>query len=134
MIVDASEDYAGVGKSVEIKNIADRRIISGLHTFLLREKKQLIIDGYKGYLHKISFVNSQMNSLASGSKVYGVNKANLRGIAIPYSINTIEQQVIAKTLSNMDSEIEILEKKVNKYKLIKQGMMQNLLTGKIRLI
>jgi len=34
----------------------------------------------------------------------------------------------------MDAEIETLEKKLDKYKLIKQGMMQNLLTGKIRLV
>ena len=34
----------------------------------------------------------------------------------------------------MDSEIEALEMKLDKYKMIKQGMMQNLLTGKIRLV
>ncbi|TVM00796.1 MAG: type I restriction endonuclease subunit S [Candidatus Brocadia sp. WS118] len=34
----------------------------------------------------------------------------------------------------MDAEIEALEKKMEKYKMIKQGMMQNLLTGKIRLV
>jgi type I restriction enzyme S subunit len=34
----------------------------------------------------------------------------------------------------MDAEIAALEKKLEKYKMVKQGMMQNLLTGKIRLI
>jgi type I restriction enzyme S subunit len=34
----------------------------------------------------------------------------------------------------MDAEIEVLEKKLDKYKMLKQGLMQNLLTGKIRLI
>lgn len=34
----------------------------------------------------------------------------------------------------MDAEIELLEKKLAKYQRVKQGMMQNLLTGKIRLI
>jgi len=34
----------------------------------------------------------------------------------------------------MDAEIEALEKKSEKYKMIKQGMMQDLLTGKIRLV
>jgi type I restriction enzyme S subunit len=34
----------------------------------------------------------------------------------------------------MDTEINALEKKLEKYKMIKQGMMQNLLTGRIRLI
>ncbi|MBE9591946.1 MAG: restriction endonuclease subunit S, partial [Proteobacteria bacterium] len=44
-----------------------------------------------------------------------------------------EQQVIAQILSDMDTEIEALEQKRDKYKAIKQGMMQELLTGKRRL-
>jgi len=46
----------------------------------------------------------------------------------------IEQVVIAKVLIDMDADIEALAKKLNKYKMIKQGMMQELLTGKTRLI
>jgi restriction endonuclease S subunit len=45
-----------------------------------------------------------------------------------------EQSRIARILSDMDNEIDELEKQLEKYKMIKQGMMQNLLTGKIRLI
>lgn len=48
---------------------------------------------------------------------------------------TIEEQTtIANILSDMDSEIEALEQKLNKYKNIKEGMMQELLTGRIRLL
>lgn len=45
-----------------------------------------------------------------------------------------EQQAIAQVLSDMDSEIEHLEKKLAKYQQIKRGMMQELLTGRIRLV
>lgn len=45
----------------------------------------------------------------------------------------IEQQAIAQVLTNMDSEISALEAKRKKYESVKQGMMQQLLTGKIRL-
>lgn len=45
-----------------------------------------------------------------------------------------EQIAIAQVLSDMDLEIEALEEKLKKYKTIKQGMMQELLTGRIRLI
>ena len=45
-----------------------------------------------------------------------------------------EQTAIATVLSDMDTEIEGLESELKKYKDIKQGMMQTLLTGKIRLI
>ena len=44
-----------------------------------------------------------------------------------------EQQAIAKVLSGMDAEIANLERKLKKLKLMKQGMMQDLLTGKVRL-
>ena len=45
-----------------------------------------------------------------------------------------EQTRIAQIISDMDTEIEALEKKLDKHKMIKQGMMQNLLTGRIRLV
>jgi type I restriction enzyme S subunit len=53
-------------------------------------------------------------------------------LKIPPTIE--EQTAIANILSDMDREIEALERKLNKYKDIKQGMMQELLTGRIRLL
>ena len=52
-------------------------------------------------------------------------------IALP---NIKEQEAIAITISDMDNEIESLENKLDKVKQVKQGMMQDLLTGKVRLI
>ncbi|MFT7035616.1 MAG: type I restriction enzyme S subunit, partial [Cyclobacteriaceae bacterium] len=51
---------------------------------------------------------------------------------LPTSIG--EQKAIAKILSDMDNEIEMLESKKAKYMQIKEGMMQELLTGKTRLV
>jgi len=45
-----------------------------------------------------------------------------------------EQQAIAQILSDMDKEIEALKTKLEKTKAIKQGMMQELLTGRVRLV
>lgn len=53
-------------------------------------------------------------------------------VKIPADKN--EQRAIAQVLSDMDSEIEQLEKKLAKYQQIKQGMIQELLTGRIRLV
>lgn len=48
---------------------------------------------------------------------------------------TVEEQIaIATVLSDLDSEIEAVEQKLTKYRQVKQGMMQQLLTGKIRLV
>jgi type I restriction enzyme S subunit len=44
-----------------------------------------------------------------------------------------EQSAIAQVLSDMDAEIEEIEQKRDKYQMIKEGMMQQLLTGRIRL-
>lgn len=53
-------------------------------------------------------------------------------LIIPYS--PAEQKAIASVLTSMDNEISALESKKAKYESMKQGMMQQLLTGKIRLI
>ena len=45
-----------------------------------------------------------------------------------------EQDAIATVLSDLDNEIEALERRRDKTKEIKQGMMQQLLTGRIRLV
>lgn len=69
----------------------------------------------------------------------GAKQTNLRNIDVlncPLTIPpTIEEQIkIATILSDMDNEITALEKKLSKSKMLKQGMMQELLTGKIRLV
>jgi type I restriction enzyme, S subunit len=63
-----------------------------------------------------------------------LNKDIVQNLDILYPSNKEEQKVIAQILSDMDSEIQKLEKKKEKYKMIKEGMMQKLLTGEIRLV
>lgn len=63
-----------------------------------------------------------------------LNKKIVENFAVLLPLNTAEQQAIAEILSDMDAEIVELETKREKYKAVRQGMMQQLLTGKIRLI
>jgi type I restriction enzyme S subunit len=58
--------------------------------------------------------------------------AKVLPINLPPTIT--EQTRIASILSDMDAEIAAMENKLAKYKQIKQGMMQTLLTGRIRLV
>ena len=53
-------------------------------------------------------------------------------VVVPSSLD--EQQAIADILSDMDAEVQALQGKRSKYENIKQGMMQELLTGKTRLV
>ncbi len=131
IMADASEDYDGIGKSVEVCNIGAEKMVSGLHTFLLRDADKRLADGYRGFLHCIPSVKRQFNALATGLKVYGVSKGNLKTVLLPLPPKP-EQTAIAQTLSDMDSEIAALEARTAKLAQIKQGLMQNLLTGKIR--
>jgi type I restriction enzyme S subunit len=57
----------------------------------------------------------------------------MKRIKIPLAPTQAEQDAIATILSNMDAEIAELESKLAKSRQIKQGMMQELLTGRIRL-
>lgn len=65
-------------------------------------------------------------------KKINLGKISLVNVRIPKSYN--EQTAIAQILNDMDNEIEKLQADRDKYKEIKAGMMQQLLTGKIRLI
>lgn len=83
------------------------------------------------------YFNSQvgrsiMSTLAQGSTRYNLSKTNFAATFIKVPEKT-EQTSIANILFDMDNEIAELEKKLLKYRNIKTGMMQTLLTGQIRL-
>ena len=63
----------------------------------------------------------------------GLNLTIIRSIFVPFP-SLAEQTAIATVLSDMDAEVAVLEAKLDKARQVKQGMMQELLTGKTRLI
>ena len=132
IVADASEDYEGICKSVEVKNIGTKKVISGLHTFLLRDKNNKFVNNFKGYINSNNLIKNQFNRLATGLKVYGITKTNLKGVLIPYP-KPVEQHAISQVLNETDELISLLNKLIIKKKNIKQGVMQELITGKRRL-
>jgi type I restriction enzyme S subunit len=78
-------------------------------------------------------VSEQIMKMVIGSNYPSINKSDIMKIRIPIPEEYKEQRLIAQTLSNMDSEVEALEQKRDKYRQLKIGMMQQLLTGRIRL-
>ena len=99
------------------------------HAHILKAKPQFEQNFiYYSLVHK-----NILNFLASGTRAK-LNKSQMYKIKIHCPNKKAEQTRIAQILSDMDAEIEMLKKKLDKYKMLKQGMMQNLLTGKIRLI
>ena len=75
---------------------------------------------------------SEMLTLASGSTFAEISKAKLASIKLPIP-PIAEQRAIAEALSDVDGLIAVLDKKIAKKRLLKQGAMQQLLTGKTRL-
>ena len=74
----------------------------------------------------------QVDVMMSGSTRQRISRKELGMVKVPY-FDIEEQTAISNILSNIDSEIEILMKKLEKIKNIKLGMMSELLTGRIRI-
>jgi type I restriction enzyme S subunit len=88
---------------------------------------------YLAYYFRSSEGRELLKSLAQGATRYNLSKVALIDLEFPFP-TLAEQEAIANVLSEMDDEIAALEAKLNKARNIKQGMMQELLTGRIRLV
>lgn len=80
------------------------------------------------------YYEDSWQSISAGSTFDSVNGSQIKSFKIYIPSNVQEREAIAAILSDMDAEIAELESKRKKYAAIRQGMMQQLLTGKIRLI
>lgn len=105
----------------------------GPNMFLIKFFNQKIDNTFAYYAFSYGTVYDQLISKAASSAQPKLNKEDVRTcyINIPSSIQ--EQQRIAKALSDVDAVISTTEKLIQKKKNIKQGTMQELLTGKKRL-
>lgn len=132
IFADASEDLEGVGKSVEVQGLEGVRVVAGLHTIALRFDKKILADGFKAYLQFIPEFRAHLRQLAAGTKVYATNRSHIASAEIKMP-EIEEQTAIAAVLSDMDDELAELEARRDKSNQLKQGMMQELLSGRIRL-
>jgi type I restriction enzyme S subunit len=74
-----------------------------------------------------------VRNVAVGQTMACLNTQILKGIAVVLP-SLREQTAIAEVLSDMDAELAALEQRRDKTRALKQGMMQELLTGRMRLI
>ncbi len=131
IISDTSEDYEGVGKLVEIVNLGDSKVISGLHTLLLRPKTGDLINGFKGYLFNEERVRLEFLKYVTGIKVYSISKNSLANVLLPIPTKQ-EQESIKNKLDAVNNDISSSKTKIIKLEQLKKSLMQNLLTGKVR--
>lgn len=84
--------------------------------------------------HYFVYTENNWGFFSKGSTFDSINSDELYQLSLILSNDINEQQAIAAILSDMDQEIANLEAQRDKYSVLKSGMMQKLLTGKIRLI
>ena len=130
VIADTAEDET-VGKALEVINV-ECPVLAGQHTLLCRPKVRFAVKVLGYYLNAACY-HDQLLPFIVGTKVSSISKASIaqtKLIVPKYE----EQRAISCILSDMDDEIAELEQKLAKYRQVKQGMMQQLLAGKVRLV
>jgi type I restriction enzyme S subunit len=113
----------------DVSNLYLNSFCFGFRLFNQEEAQGL----YLAYYFRSSYGRKKFYILAQGATRHNLSKSNF--LKIEFKIPKIdEQRKITEIIRDMDIEICELEEMLEKQKMLKQGMMQVLLTGKIRLI
>jgi len=127
----SGETKEDIGKSVAYVN--DIIAYAGGDIIVLSPDQSCYDSRFMGYATNAAYVVSQKSAKGQGDAVVHISKDSLAEIMLYVPQNKDEQQAIAEALSDIDGLIVALDKKIAKKRLIKQGAMQQLLTGKKRL-
>jgi type I restriction enzyme S subunit len=124
VIADASEDYADVGKCIEIMELGEKTL-AGLHTFIARPRKGAMSPGFGGYLMQSREVRLKIMTIAQGTKVLGLSKNMLCNIKLPIP-HPDEQTKIANFLTALDRKIESVAQQITHTQTFKKGLLQQM--------
>lgn len=124
IFADAAEDET-VGKAVEIRDINENYVVSGLHTIAARPvfKFQKY---YLGYLLNSEAYHNQLISFMQGTKVLSISKTNLKKTTLAYPSTEIEQQRIGQYFYNLDKLIAQSTQKIQQLQRLKQALLQKM--------
>lgn len=131
IFADASEDLNDVGKSIEIINLNNEKLLSGLHTLLARPIENTFEIGFNGYLLKSNTVRTQIQKESQGSKVLSINVGRISGIEITFP-TLKEQNKISTFLSTVDDKLQALKQKKTLLEQYKKGVMKRIFSQEIR--
>ena len=123
--------FAKVGAAVFL----ERKRILTLPSCIDNNMAAFILDTSRADIRFIHYVlcSFRMGSLVATGALPSLNGRQLRSIPIALPDQLSEQQAIARALADADLEIDALQRRITKARAIKQGMMQELLTGRTRL-
>ena len=102
--------------------------------FVIRPKGEGFHPRYIYYVLRSQIFLEFLNKLSAGSTINHLYQKDFTDFRFKAPADLVEQERVAETLADIDREIEALNTKLAKARQIKQGMMQDLLTGRIRLV
>ena len=130
IIADTAEDET-VGKAIQICEVSVP-LVGGLHTIVCRPKFETA-HGFLGlYINSKSY-HDQLLSHITGIKVSSISKKAIKTTVLTIPSEIEEQSAIVGIITAMDKEIRSLEEERDKMIKIREGAMDDLLTGKVRL-
>lgn len=110
------------------------KYILSQRTILLQINRQEFDPHFVFHVLMSNEFEKYISDQATGSTAQGIKRSLFEKLKLVLPIKLAEQKSISQILDDFDFEIEKLNQKLNKLQLIKQGMMQELLTGKTRLV
>lgn len=125
IIADASEDYADIGKSIEIIEVRPQSLVAGLHTHLARPKANTLALGFSGYLFQTWTLRNQIMRIAQGISVLGISKTNLSKLTIELP-HLDEQRKISDFLGALDDKVAVVSAKIDAMQTFKKGLLQQM--------
>lgn len=121
ILADASEDRKDVGRPVEMLNIGNQKIVSGLHTIHARNKTDLIVNGFKGFYFQSSAMKQQIFKIANGSKIYGISSSAFSELKM-FIPEKQEQKKIVDLMIKIEERIQTQSKIIDNYNSLKMGI------------
>ena len=121
ILADASEDRKDVGRPVEMLDIGNQKIVSGLHTIHARNKTDLIVNGFKGFYFQSSAMKQQIFKIANGSKIYGISSSAFSELKM-FIPEKQEQKKIVDLMIKIEERIQTQSKIIDDYNSLKMGI------------
>jgi type I restriction enzyme S subunit len=114
----------------ELNNIG---FICGTGCLLLRVSSLMVHGGWFSTLYGTRFIQSQVDGLAVGTTMANLNSKILGKLLVAFP-PVKEQKVIYERIELIDRKLKLFQREVEEHRKIKKGLMQDLLTGKVKVI
>lgn len=123
-----------IGKILYVENIPyPHKASLNSHLLVFRPKDNKYYPKYLYHLLKSKYFSDFIDLNKSGSTFFGITQESVGNFIMPLP-SYKEQEVIGNILNDIDEDIDMVNTSLLKTKDLKQGMMQQLLTGRTRLI